>query len=779
MIGHFCTSFQHLYKSAENSPRKVILIHRGTEPFIGEAIAADRKVYLFNHLTSTVNCETMYEIAKKLKISNSYSHLTIFDKRILFTHGVDFPIIILPENFDAEYELFIKNNNKIFRQVTEKFCTSKDNPYTIYAYVLSNGSINFFQWIIKNVFNGVNFSLLYNIMRWNEKYSQIANKLSKGTITAYSGLNSIFGLLKELTNIRVSKRANDSLVQFNTTQKHLIREKIEDKNVQNILNKFGRLSETKKNNFIRKMSTIDDCDEILKQMSALCDIHFSWSRESLLDYINTSNSLKCEVIYDKDNFMILSVKDYETIKRLAKTTNWCISKNKRYWNDYIEHRHDSVQYVIFDFNLKEDDELSIVGFTVGKKQGITHAHSFTNQNLMGGESSNCNNLVSFIPMRRGMNINSILNEHNVPFDIFFKTSKLPFEWNKESFLNYLYSIVQKNNTFIVHDEGNKLALSCKDAQIYKMFSHDLLNNFDCYYFEYEMFFFLDFNLDVTSFNKILFSFILKNGNDMEYGTNLYNMSLRETNMNFDEKIEEYGIPYDVIRRNNSIINRFTSALASYNLNLVEMFISDEKYRNEICKNIRSLRDYSYVINDSLFGHYSTSVIEVFYNNHCSLSSVFGIDHTKSLISSLGTEIANRFEICKNIPNDELMNKFKERSIINQDLCVFLGFFDAFKMMVENEPNDAFNGLARNMSCLRYNEKLFNFLFDVVSSKINIDDNYSALSRIISQSVNYNNKYVLTRIGEITKKNDIKKLISEKLNSKKETSSWHFSSTYSS
>ena len=79
--------------------------------------------------------------------------------------------------------------------------------------------------------------------------------------------------------------------------------------------------------------------------------------------------------------MVLKVFDFETIKQLAKTTNWCISKNKSYWNNYVSPENNTSQYVLFDFSKKEDDKHSIIGFTVMHNKGITNAHDFTNNNL--------------------------------------------------------------------------------------------------------------------------------------------------------------------------------------------------------------------------------------------------------------------------------------------------------------------------------------------------------------------------------------------------------------
>ena len=82
---------------------------------------------------------------------------------------------------------------------------------------------------------------------------------------------------------------------------------------------------------------MDDVNEILNQLSFVVSNHFNWDKKSILDYLNNVEDLDYEIVVEKDNLLLLNVKDYETIKRVGKTTNWCISKNKSYWRNYMAH----------------------------------------------------------------------------------------------------------------------------------------------------------------------------------------------------------------------------------------------------------------------------------------------------------------------------------------------------------------------------------------------------------------------------------------------------------
>ena len=115
-------------------------------------------------------------------------------------------------------------------------------------------------------------------------------------------------------------------------------------------------------------------------MKTLVKIQYEWNKESFMKFLTNNEDFKYNIIHDKDNIVLLLVNDFETIKHIAKTTNWCISKNMQYWKNYMTSTLNK-QYVMYNFGLKEDDEYSIVGFTVSDNNRITHAHSFTNISL--------------------------------------------------------------------------------------------------------------------------------------------------------------------------------------------------------------------------------------------------------------------------------------------------------------------------------------------------------------------------------------------------------------
>ena len=51
-------------------------------------------------------------------------------------------------------------------------------------------------------------------LRWNENYQQMVKNLKKGTITAYTDIESMDEMLKEMSILRRSKRVADVINMF-------------------------------------------------------------------------------------------------------------------------------------------------------------------------------------------------------------------------------------------------------------------------------------------------------------------------------------------------------------------------------------------------------------------------------------------------------------------------------------------------------------------------------------------------------------------------------------
>jgi hypothetical protein len=110
------------------------------------------------------------------------------------------------------------------------------------------------------------------IVEWSLRNKELLSKLQKGTPTAYNGIDNVFVLQDELVCLKRLKTANSVISTFNPAQKKLLKDlSLSDRQLKAFAC-FEKLSETKRTNFIRKMSNVEDADEIMRQMELLSTV---------------------------------------------------------------------------------------------------------------------------------------------------------------------------------------------------------------------------------------------------------------------------------------------------------------------------------------------------------------------------------------------------------------------------------------------------------------------------------------------------------------------------
>lgn len=542
-------------------------------------------------------------------------------------------IIVLPQGFSCDYEKFCESNKKFMSKYSDMSCETERFKY---IYCITNGSKNFFNWAIALYYNDATpCSLIRLIMCWNEKYSQMAKELSKGTITAYTSRTSAFSSYNEMRTLRDKKRANDAVNFFNTAQKKLLKECNLTPSDIKALSQFERLSPVKKRNFVKKMSSVNDVKEILSNILSLVRTKFTWNKKDVVDFITNSELMKCKILIDRDNILLVKAENYEAIKQLGHFTSWCISKNKHYWDEYVESRNNSAsQYVLFDFGRKEDDKLSIVGFTSICNKGITNAHNLNNEDIMGPREETLN-FVPFIPSKKRNNIYSILSSNRISLEDVTEYDKLPFEWSKTGFIEYLKKYV--SNFSILSETETTMVLSVVDEGIVNFFGRSkYLSCFDEDTYKYdEHIIFLDFSLSARKPEKILFAIIFRNEETSEDVTSsIYDFNLQCHNYTFNSQLVKHGLPYDIISRNDNIWSRFHNAFVNYDILTLKDIISQDEVKNGIVnkRDIGVKRNIAFTyIEDSLFGRHTFALVDVFYDNGISLSDLIGYERVGNMM----------------------------------------------------------------------------------------------------------------------------------------------------
>lgn len=568
MLGTFLRSTHHLNRLivGASHPLKVLISNNYDGVTDGVIIKvndnSNRELFLcFNNWSGESNIGgylSNIKIDTKLNelihnIMREYNRCIMFEN--LYRLGRGFSsiasILVIPENLDELYSKFISENKKVLLQLENKYITNIDNNNLCkYLFSLTENA-NYTAWAIKeNKRHGLTLPFLFNIINWANKNTQLIKELKLQNIVAYDGVSSVCKLREEIHRLDIKKRAKAVISTFNTEQKKLLKANFE--NIpHDLLSRFGRLSLSKRQNFIRKMSTVSSLDEILRQMAFVSNQHFMWSKESLLDFIENNNNFKSKIVFTNDNIVLLEVNDYEDVKYFAKTTNWCISKNKTYWRQYMDNGQRTRQFILFNFNEKEDSELSIVGFTTIDSSSISHAHSFTNKSLV--DVSN-NSRFESILKSSVKNIYEILHENKVPSSAYLSTKDIFSTWDEKTFWNVINHNTKNSIDFTIyhHVEDKELVLSYNSSEYVDFFSRFLggrnyINLVQDYY-NLKVFMFVDFTKDITDEDKIRYALIYNKKGGIEDPSSVFNSNGFVCDETFNSLLSLYHLPYDTICR---------------------------------------------------------------------------------------------------------------------------------------------------------------------------------------------------------------------------------------
>lgn len=618
-------------------------------------------------------------------------------------------ITLLPNNFDKEYEKFLKENNKMISNLSAKYGLNTRDVRTKRMYIYTEGSKNFFQWAATVYYqNGTSLATIKNILTWNESYKQLAKNLSKGTITAYTSRDAIALLSKEMVELRKEKRINDSINSFNTAQKKMFKENELGEDVKQALWRLSRLSDTKRLNFIKKMSDVNDFSELTRQLKFVTSVHFSWSKEAFMDFIENVEEIKCEKIFENDNVVLVKAIDYETIKQLGKTTNWCISKNKHYWNNYIENfKGMATQYMVFDFSRVEDDKLSIIGFTVTRNKGITSAHNFINEPLMNENEHEQVFLESFISrFKDNKNIYSILADDGIDITLVVHYDALPYAWDKNSMMDYLYECVNPENVTVLTEKNGKVALSIVDENIRYFLGDAYHDNISSDYYSHQHIVFADFNKNKYDTSKLQFAIIEEGYGDEDYCNGVYNECALNNGQNFDSKLIEFELPYNTIRRTNNIEVRLRNAIGSYNTPMIKdcMKSCDRDTLKHVIKGEYGSDGLYDLIMNTIRQHVSFDYLNLLYDNGLYIKDFMDSGYMGDIIKQLAYDMTSisrateRFTKLEAVSDEDIEALFNRKIDIRED-AKYVGLFTAIKKIIqtENLSGDECNRLYRNFA----------------------------------------------------------------------------------
>lgn len=155
---------------------------------------------------------------------------------------------------------------------------------------------------------------------------------------------------------------------FSNKYKHLIDEEVE-KSLKNIyLIKIGKDNLQK---YIGvKLASFKTSKDLNENLILFINKINSFDIETLTEKANNLNS---RIVLNDNNKLVIEVEKYEQCKELG-SSSWCIVRNASYFDSYVTNEYGNKQYIIYDFNLNNDDNNSIIGVTIQEDGKVKTAH---------------------------------------------------------------------------------------------------------------------------------------------------------------------------------------------------------------------------------------------------------------------------------------------------------------------------------------------------------------------------------------------------------------------
>ena len=418
---------------------------------------------------------------------------------------------------------------------------------------------NYQIWAIKSVFENItSLDEIQRIKVWAENNQTEIKNLTKGNIILYKKPEDFRMLNDEMRGLDMLKFVKDSINKFNTNQRAMLKGEVL-KNINNglealasrkftewydIFRQMATLVQHRQEKLISTSSAINDSIQFLKEhiKSALAE-SYEWNKEDMLGFM-ARNASDCSVVHNEGNIVVITVPSFKSSKLMCGNgrTGWCLTREDRYFNQYVKDVKDATQYFFFDFGKPENHDLAHIGFTVQATRGITNAHSTKNNNLMGDG-------VSYNGKR--VNIHKALEDAKVPSSVYIHLKDLKqYKWDVEAFLKFVENnkhdlaiSVAENNRFIVRALTNEGLAKVIDHSLmdYRQFS---------IHKDVKSYILLDFNLPKDDENSLMLIHYTKDKYNFDTLTSMKNA------YNIDKKnskhLESIGITTDMFLNREAI-----------------------------------------------------------------------------------------------------------------------------------------------------------------------------------------------------------------------------------
>jgi hypothetical protein len=374
-------------------------------------------------------------------------------------------------------------NKKQMQPLIDKYAINPEtNKLFINVLEMFDGQPNYQIWAVKMIFSKtIDSEELERIHDWVTKNQTLVKSLEKQNVVSYSTkalINQLFKEMEGLDNIAVIK---STINNFNTEQRKMLTESIFTKEFTamegynnptvkkwaDVFKKFNRLPADRKKKCYSNCSRWKTASDLHSAILSTLEESYKWDKEDFMAFLR-NNAEDCEIVHDKDNFVIVHVPSFKSSKLLCgnNRTKWCITQQESYFRQYVTDHSNRDQYFLFDFKRRESDDFAHVGFTMENGRGFYCAQTCSNEDMKNGHTQGSERL----------DIHQLLERAGCKMSTFLRLNALTnYKWDLESILKLVKD--HPNDYAIAYEKDGRLILNVLNSQAVRiLIAHTLINN---------------------------------------------------------------------------------------------------------------------------------------------------------------------------------------------------------------------------------------------------------------------------------------------------------------
>ena len=201
-----------------------------------------------------------------------------------------------------------------------------------------------------------------------DTYQQYSDVISQSGINILQLTDKSMEVVDDTINAAILAHKTNQYINSILSNKYEYLLTPESRDILKILYETGVSKQSLQDYIGKKIAALKTPEEFLSYVTNVKD-HFSGFSQDALKIKLEGNGIK--PCYDKDGIVIFHVENFEMSKKLG-SVSWCISRNEYHFDNYTD--SDSRQYFMYDFNKKESDNTSMVGFTLYQSGGVSASH---------------------------------------------------------------------------------------------------------------------------------------------------------------------------------------------------------------------------------------------------------------------------------------------------------------------------------------------------------------------------------------------------------------------